>query len=109
MDFVHIFIYWVTNNKFVTFYNFDFSLILCYFPQHCLYFFPEPHGHGSFLPIFLLKAEVRQNTDRVEQSTGKVVRNVDVKPVTVKIGPKVGRNDPCPCGSVKKYKLCCGK
>jgi preprotein translocase subunit SecA len=24
-------------------------------------------------------------------------------------GPKVGRNDPCPCGSGKKYKHCCGK
>ena len=24
-------------------------------------------------------------------------------------GPKVGRNDPCPCGSGKKYKKCCGK
>jgi uncharacterized protein len=24
-------------------------------------------------------------------------------------GPKVGRNDPCPCGSGKKYKLCCGR
>ena len=24
-------------------------------------------------------------------------------------GPKVGRNDPCPCGSGKKYKNCCGK
>jgi preprotein translocase subunit SecA len=23
--------------------------------------------------------------------------------------PKVGRNDPCPCGSGKKYKKCCGK
>ena len=23
--------------------------------------------------------------------------------------PKVGRNDPCPCGSGKKFKLCCGK
>ncbi|MFQ7436849.1 MAG: SEC-C metal-binding domain-containing protein [Ruminococcus sp.] len=22
---------------------------------------------------------------------------------------KVGRNDPCPCGSGKKYKKCCGK
>ena len=26
----------------------------------------------------------------------------------VKSGPKVGRNDPCPCGSGKKYKKCCG-
>ena len=27
----------------------------------------------------------------------------------VRSGPKVGRNDPCPCGSGKKYKHCCGK
>ncbi|HVP56538.1 MAG TPA: preprotein translocase subunit SecA, partial [bacterium] len=27
----------------------------------------------------------------------------------VAAGPKVGRNDPCPCGSGKKYKKCCGK
>jgi len=30
--------------------------------------------------------------------TSKTIRN---------IGPKVGRNDPCPCGSGKKYKKCC--
>ena len=30
------------------------------------------------------------------------------KPIT-NDGPKVGRNDPCPCGSGKKYKQCCGK
>ena len=28
---------------------------------------------------------------------------------TSKPSPKVGRNDPCPCGSGKKYKKCCGK
>ncbi len=27
----------------------------------------------------------------------------------VRTGPKVGRNDPCPCGSGKKYKQCCGR
>jgi uncharacterized protein YecA (UPF0149 family) len=27
----------------------------------------------------------------------------------VRHDPKVGRNDPCPCGSGKKYKQCCGK
>ena len=27
---------------------------------------------------------------------------------TIVKGPKVGRNDPCPCGSGKKYKKCCG-
>ena len=32
------------------------------------------------------------------------------KPQTVRLeGEKVGRNDPCPCGSGKKYKACCGK
>ena len=30
------------------------------------------------------------------------------KPI-VREEPKVGRNDPCPCGSGKKYKKCCGK
>ncbi len=30
------------------------------------------------------------------------------RPVTVRAGQKVGRNDPCPCGSGKKYKKCCG-
>ncbi len=35
---------------------------------------------------------------------GKVIN----RPV-VRSAPKVGRNDPCPCGSGKKYKQCCGK
>jgi len=31
------------------------------------------------------------------------------KPQPVRAAPRVGRNDPCPCGSGKKYKRCCGK
>ena len=31
-----------------------------------------------------------------------------LKPI-VRDAPKVGRNDPCLCGSEKKYKKCCGK
>jgi len=34
---------------------------------------------------------------------------VAAKAKPVRTGPKVGRNDPCPCGSGKKYKQCCGK
>lgn len=30
------------------------------------------------------------------------------KPMRQAAGPKVGRNDPCPCGSGKKFKKCCG-
>ena len=34
----------------------------------------------------------------------------DQKPKTIKLEkPKVGRNEPCPCGSGKKYKKCCGR
>ena len=33
----------------------------------------------------------------------------EVKPAPIRTGEKVGRNDPCPCGSGKKYKKCCGK
>ena len=31
------------------------------------------------------------------------------RPEPIRKGPRVGRNDPCPCGSGKKYKHCCGK
>lgn len=36
----------------------------------------------------------------------------DFEPVQqpfVRQTPKIGRNDPCPCGSGKKYKKCCGR
>jgi uncharacterized protein YecA (UPF0149 family) len=29
------------------------------------------------------------------------------KPQPIVLGPRPGRNDPCPCGSGKKYKKCC--
>jgi preprotein translocase subunit SecA len=41
-------------------------------------------------------------TDSVEGEQPAVV------PAPIRSGPKVGRNDPCPCGSGKKYKACCG-
>lgn len=60
--------------------------------------------------LFLLRAEIRQNIERKEVAK-PIVNNRDEK--TLKGGThkkeKVGRNDPCPCGSGKKYKQCCGK
>jgi preprotein translocase subunit SecA len=32
-----------------------------------------------------------------------------IKQEPIRVGPKVGRNDPCPCGSGKKFKACHGK
>lgn len=43
-------------------------------------------------------------SDMVSEAAEK---NTKARPV--RSGPKVGRNDPCPCGSGKKYKQCCGK
>ena len=43
-------------------------------------------------------------------SISKTNANTSEKPATVKRDkPKIGRNDPCPCGSGKKYKYCCGR
>ena len=54
----------------------------------------------------------RQNKRTVEGRGGEggAPREKPQKPQTVKREqPKVGRNDPCPCGSGKKYKKCCGQ
>ncbi|HHX16558.1 MAG TPA: preprotein translocase subunit SecA [Mollicutes bacterium] len=60
--------------------------------------------------IYILKAEIKQNLEAKE--VAKIGTNED-KSKTIKKQPKrstkVGRNEPCPCGSGKKYKQCCGK
>ena len=62
---------------------------------------------------YVLKAQVRQNTERVQVAkpvstySGKEDTETKRKPRTV--SEKVGRNDPCPCGSGKKYKHCHGR
>jgi preprotein translocase subunit SecA len=43
-----------------------------------------------------------------EQSDQMQSQQDGVKRMPVKVGPKIGRNDPCPCGSGKKYKNCHG-
>ena len=40
---------------------------------------------------------------------GQKIANPDVDRTVRNEEPKIGRNDPCPCGSGKKYKNCCGK
>ena len=65
----------------------------------------------SRISVFLLKAEVRQNTEREEKRSNKIVHDTHIKQkgTPIKKDKKIGRNDPCPCGSGKKYKQCCGK
>jgi len=44
-----------------------------------------------------------------DAETKKALYLEQKKSGTVVVGKKVGRNEPCPCGSGKKYKQCCGK
>ena len=53
------------------------------------------------------KQEVKRVQVAKEVSAGGAKGETQRKPVVNKT-PKVGRNDPCPCGSGKKYKKCCG-
>jgi len=68
-------------------------------------------GIEAKISIYLLKAVVTQNTERKEQATNKIVHDTHIKQkgTPIKKDKKIGRNDPCPCGSGKKYKQCHGK
>ena len=59
---------------------------------------------------YLLKAEVRQNSERKKVAEGTTNEDKEKsKKSAPKRVTKIGRNEPCPCGSGKKYKNCCGK
>jgi preprotein translocase subunit SecA len=53
-------------------------------------------------------ADGKKASDVVSEAAAAAEAQAKAKPVR-SVGPKVGRNDPCPCGSGKKYKQCCGK
>lgn len=62
------------------------------------------------ITMYLIKSEIRQNVERKQVIKGEAVNdNNKVKKATPKVVNKIGRNEPCPCGSGKKYKQCCGK
>ncbi|WP_432646865.1 preprotein translocase subunit SecA [Mitsuokella sp.] len=56
------------------------------------------------------KSQLEDHLQNAQASHGDEVSAAEAKkkPVT-KDGKKIGRNDPCPCGSGKKYKNCCGR
>ena len=73
-------------------------------------------GEGDSEGVVEFVARFRmQGKDYVHHETGRFARRdgrwwyVDgVMGQRPRSAPKVGRNDPCPCGSGKKYKKCCG-
>lgn len=65
-----------------------------------------------------MKSEIRQNVQREQVAQGEAVHpsdeeephsNTSAKKQPVHVDEKIKRNDPCPCGSGKKYKNCHGK
>ena len=58
----------------------------------------KPNVGKSSILNALLDEETRKALYKKQKLSGTIVK-----------GKKIGRNDPCPCGSGKKYKQCCGK
>jgi hypothetical protein len=55
-----------------------------------------------------VKAWLEKNQEGIEKGRFNEIPQEGAKPQTfVKTAPDVGRNDPCPCGSGKKFKKCC--
>ncbi len=73
-----------------------FSQFLHSLPQKTIH--QAPSGYAPS------EAQASKGGEMVSEVTDAIEKS---KPV--RSGPKVGRNDPCPCGSGKKYKHCCGK
>jgi preprotein translocase subunit SecA len=69
---------------------------------------PKQTQHGSVGPMGGAVAGSgggSSNPSDVVSEASEAVSKVQ----PIRTGPKVGRNDPCPCGSGKKFKQCCGK
>jgi len=62
-------------------------------------------GHASFEALL---AGIQHDVAHSIYHVG-IAKEAPKKKEAVPVGKKVGRNDPCPCGSGKKYKHCCGK
>ena len=65
---------------------------------------------GAAAPGIAALSKVSQRRRVLAGAGGPSEEEAQTSVVTVRNrGPKVGRNDPCPCGSGKKYKKCCGR
>ncbi len=58
--------------------------------------------------IFKVQVRTEREVQRTEKNRNIIYNRGDGTDQTVRKDKKVGRNDPCPCGSGKKYKKCCG-
>ena len=67
-------------------------------------------GEDVIKLLFRVKVQTQLEAKPVQNVTMSTNRDEESAPKTVvRKGEKIGRNDPCPCGSGLKYKKCCGK
>jgi uncharacterized protein YecA (UPF0149 family) len=58
------------------------------------------------IPKWVLKGHSPESLSR--EKNKQLMPSPKAEVYELKTGKKIGRNDPCPCGSGKKYKKCCG-
>jgi preprotein translocase subunit SecA len=85
-----------------------FDKFLRNMPQKTIHQEETTFGAGKAPPAPASAPGGKNPSDMVTEATDAMAR-AQAKSKPVRSGPKVGRNDPCPCGSGKKYKHCCGK
>jgi preprotein translocase subunit SecA len=66
---------------------------------------PQTYVHDEISALSGRGAPVHSRTPPPSKESPSLSKGIPVK----REHPKVGRNDPCPCGSGKKYKKCCGR
>jgi len=67
-------------------------------------------GHEQRTDMSRMRTSKEQYGRQYVNGEGELVTNGEPeKHEPVRVGPKIGRNDPCPCGSGKKYKHCHGR
>ena len=75
----------------------------------------EIKPQGNVVPLSKAESALKALYLTQLASSGEYSTHIDYKPPKYKFlgyhqpKPKIGRNQPCPCGSGKKYKKCCGK
>lgn len=58
--------------------------------------------------LFNIKVEIKVEREQVAKETSTSADDTNIKKPKVRKDEKIGRNEPCPCGSGKKYKACHG-
>jgi preprotein translocase subunit SecA len=66
----------------------------------------QKRGYEAFQNLM---AEIRHDIVHMIYHVGIVKQEKPREKEKVPAGKAIGRNDPCPCGSGKKYKKCCGR